>query len=150
MRMVTYNSFNSRPNDFRYRVIIPLSQWIYPATYKVIISWLIDKVEKAGFARDGAKRHGIDPTPNHAAAILYGPCRPADPRGTHFKVWNDKERVVFDPWQWANQLPESSETGVVKGGIIIPKADSYSASLAIQEWQANCRVPGKETTSSLP
>jgi hypothetical protein len=114
LRMTIYSSFSSTKKKLRFRVYIPTDNILSVQQYGVITKELAKAITVAGFhkakSKGKSKLHGLDTTKLHAVSHFYFPCRPKDPSGAYFKVFNGKPREPLVVQDWIEKYLAEEET----------------------------------------
>ena len=98
------SSWSHTPDARRYRIAIPSTQLIPPEMHSLILHTIIDRLEAAGWGdtlSDG-KKHGVDISKLHEAAMFFLPSKRPDCFLMHVK----EGRKPLDPREWVSHIPD--------------------------------------------
>lgn len=106
IRMTIYATYSSTRDCLRYRVYIPIDEYVSADIYRIIVHQVMKKLSDAGYvlekpiANDPRRAHGFDPASLVPTALHRLPCKPADSKGTFFKTYGRKERSPLNVNDW--------------------------------------------------
>jgi hypothetical protein len=104
LEFIAYSSWSHRPDAPRYRIGIPSAQFVRPDIHALILHTIVDRLEAAGWgdALTDGRKHGVDVSKLHEAAMFYLPSKRPDCFLTHFR----DGRQPLDPRQWINLIQD--------------------------------------------
>jgi hypothetical protein len=113
LRIVAMNTYSSTLDQPRYRLYIPTNALMSIDAYRKITARIVEKLGKAGYKRDGDKRHGIDIGKMTPAALFYLPAQAADPIASFFQDFAGPGRDALDVYHWVDRAITAEEAGML-------------------------------------
>ncbi len=102
LHFAAFNTHSSTATNNRWRAFIPTSREMSADEYATVVQQiergLVD--QRWGDRFTEGRRHGLDVTKMHAAAMFYAPCQATDPTASFFHDHNEQPRTALDVDHW--------------------------------------------------
>ena len=157
LRIVVFNSFNTRADNPRYRVFIPTTTTMSGNAYRIIVEQILKKVNAKGFwsAEQLAKKariksrllHGFDMSKIGPASLFFLPSQAGARECSFFCDYNEQGRLPLNPYDWAAETDEQSLAAPMVPILPEPakplsQAQQAKCDAAIAEWRTSKSHPG--------
>ena len=98
-RSVIYSSWSHTPTEWRYRIVIPVTDYMTNEMNRVVKLMCVQAFIDAGYMERGDKRHGIDMGKLHGASLFYLPSQRPD------GFFIETQGEAIDPIAWVMRAP---------------------------------------------
>jgi hypothetical protein len=159
LEFIAHSSWSHTPKAPRFRIGIPITQFVRPDTQVLLLHSLVDRLEAAGWgdALFYGRKHGVDIGKLHEAAMFYLPSQRPDCFLRHFT----EGRKPLNPREWVSMIaddllvspPPAAPTelyfageGPVRDDIPVSRRKDELVQWAIDYWRGRGCVKGKGRT----
>lgn len=140
LRVVTWNTFSSSPENPRWRAFIPTTEAMSLSVHRIILAQILSDLNGHGFwsaeqlaKNAGIKRrrtHGFDMSKLNAASLFYLPAQAAHPSGSFFTDHTGPSKHALEPVKWIKRAVRAGKRlvnaegpdVVARGPAAIPQA----------------------------